>query len=370
MSSQNIKSVLVEERSFPPSPEFTAKARLKPADVAALRREAAADHVGFWARQARSELRWHKPFTVTLDDSQAPNYRWFTDGELNVSYNCLDVHLEERGHKTAVTFVGEPGDVRHVSYRELHADVCRFANALLAQGVKAGRPRGHLHAADARSRRRHACLRAHRRHPLRGVRRLLGAVAARSHRRCRRRHAHHRRRRLARRQDRRAQGSRRQGAVPGLRHHPQRHRAQAHRPRRAHEERARPLVARRGRRPAAGVRAGLGRRRTSAVPAVHLRLHRQAQGHPARQRRLSTGREAHQQVGVRSQRRRRVLVHGRHRLGHRPQLRGLRSAGRGRHHRAVRRRADHSRIRDASGRSASRWASPFSTRRPPRSARS
>ena len=138
MSSQNIKSVLVEERSFPPSPEFTARARLKPADAAALRREAAADHVGFWARQARSELRWHKPFTVTLDDSQAPNYRWFTDGELNVSYNCLDIHLEERGHKTAVTFVGEPGDVRHVSYRELHADVCRFANALLAQGVKAG----------------------------------------------------------------------------------------------------------------------------------------------------------------------------------------------------------------------------------------
>jgi acetyl-CoA synthetase len=138
MSSQNIKSVLVEERSFPPSAEFTASARLKPADVAALRREADADHLKFWARQARSELRWHKPFTVTLDDSQAPNYRWFTDGELNVSYNCLDVHLEERGHKTAVTFVGEPGDVRHVSYRELHADVCRFANALLAQGVKAG----------------------------------------------------------------------------------------------------------------------------------------------------------------------------------------------------------------------------------------
>ncbi|HEU4778975.1 MAG TPA: acetate--CoA ligase [Steroidobacteraceae bacterium] len=138
MSSQNIKSVLIEERSFPPSPEFAARARIKPADVAALRREAAADHLGFWARQARSELRWHKPFSVTLDDSQAPNYRWFTDGELNVSYNCLDVHLEERGHKTAVTFVGEPGDVRHVSYRELHADVCRFANALLAQGVKSG----------------------------------------------------------------------------------------------------------------------------------------------------------------------------------------------------------------------------------------
>ncbi len=138
MSNQNIKSVLIEERQFAPSTEFTAKSRLKAADVATLRAEAAKDHEGFWARQARSELRWHKPFSVTLDAADAPNYRWFTDGELNVSYNCLDVHLEERGHKTAVTFVGEPGDVRHVSYRELHADVCRFANALLAQGVQAG----------------------------------------------------------------------------------------------------------------------------------------------------------------------------------------------------------------------------------------
>jgi acetyl-CoA synthetase len=138
VNNQNIQSVLVEERSFPPSDEFTATARLKPADVAALREEAARNHKGFWARQAQKELRWHKPFSITLDDSRAPNYRWFTDGELNVSWNCLDVHLEERGHKTAITFVGEPGDVRHVSYRALHADVCRFANALSSLGVKAG----------------------------------------------------------------------------------------------------------------------------------------------------------------------------------------------------------------------------------------
>ena len=103
-----------------------------------MRSEAASNYKGFWARQAQTELRWHKPFSVTLDESQAPNYRWFTDGELNVSWNCLDVHLEERGHKTAVTFVGEPGDVRHVSYRELHADVCRFANGLTSLGVKSG----------------------------------------------------------------------------------------------------------------------------------------------------------------------------------------------------------------------------------------
>ena len=138
VNSQNIESVLVEKRRFPPSEAFTAGARLKPADVAALREEAAHNYKGFWATQAQKELRWHKPFSVTLDESHAPNYRWFTDGELNVSHNCLDVHLEERGHKTAVTFVGEPGDVRHVSYRELHADVCRFANALKARGVQQG----------------------------------------------------------------------------------------------------------------------------------------------------------------------------------------------------------------------------------------
>ena len=138
MSQQNIESVLVEERSFTPSPEFTARARIKTAELAALKADAAANYKGFWARQAQSELRWHKPFSVTLDESNAPNYRWFVDGELNVSWNCLDVHLEERGHKTAITFVGEPGDVRHVSYRELHADVCRFANALSSLGVKHG----------------------------------------------------------------------------------------------------------------------------------------------------------------------------------------------------------------------------------------
>jgi acetyl-CoA synthetase len=138
MANKNIVSVLLEERSFAPPPEFTQQARLKPADVEKLREHAAKDHVGFWAELARKELHWQTPFTVTLDDSQAPNYRWFTDGRLNVSYNCLDVHLKERGDKTALIFEGEPGDVRHVSYRELHAEVCRFANALKAQGVSSG----------------------------------------------------------------------------------------------------------------------------------------------------------------------------------------------------------------------------------------
>jgi acetyl-CoA synthetase len=138
MATRNIESVLSEERSFPPSAEFAARARIKASDLQELHRQAQADPLGFWAEQARQELVWQKPFTQVLDDSRAPNYGWFTDGELNVSVNCLDVHLAERGHKTAIIFEGEPGDTRRLSYRELHAEVCRFANALLAQGVQRG----------------------------------------------------------------------------------------------------------------------------------------------------------------------------------------------------------------------------------------
>src|SRR6266404_534817 len=138
MADKNIQSALLETRSFPPPPAFAARARIKPADLENLRKRARDDHVGFWADLASQELSWHTPFTVTLDDTHAPNYRWFSDGRLNASYNCLDVHLNERGHKTAVIFEGEPGDVRRLSYRELHAQVCRFANALKAQGVTRG----------------------------------------------------------------------------------------------------------------------------------------------------------------------------------------------------------------------------------------
>ncbi len=138
MSDKNIESTLHEQRVFPPSAEFKARARVSAAELDLMHRRAAADPLGFWAEQARNEVWWKKPFTVTLDDSQAPNYRWFTDGELNVSWNCLDLHLAERGHKTAIIFEGEPGDTRRISYRELYADVCRFANVLTSLGVVAG----------------------------------------------------------------------------------------------------------------------------------------------------------------------------------------------------------------------------------------
>ncbi|NCW20514.1 MAG: acetate--CoA ligase [Gammaproteobacteria bacterium] len=136
--NKNIESVLTESRVFAPPPAFVAQATLKAQDLEALHRRAAADPQKFWADLARTEIAWHKPFTVTLDDSAAPNFRWFTDGELNVSYDCLDVHLERNADQLAILFEGEPGDVRKLTYRELHAEVCRFANALKARGIGRG----------------------------------------------------------------------------------------------------------------------------------------------------------------------------------------------------------------------------------------
>ena len=134
-----IESVLQENRVFPPSEETVKNAVISGmAAYEALCKEADQDYAGFWARLAREHLAWKQPFSQALDESNAPFYKWFADGELNVSYNCLDVHLAEHGHRTALIFEGEPGDQRRLSYRELHAEVCRFANTLKAQGVRCG----------------------------------------------------------------------------------------------------------------------------------------------------------------------------------------------------------------------------------------
>ncbi|MEO7385317.1 MAG: acetate--CoA ligase, partial [Gammaproteobacteria bacterium] len=134
----NIESVLHESRRFPPPAAFTAAARIQPADFAALKAEAERDPVAYWGRLAREELRWHVPFSTVLDDSKAPNFQWFTDGEINACFNCLDVHLGVRGDKPAIVFEGEGGDNRTLTYRQLTAEVCQFANALKALGVWPG----------------------------------------------------------------------------------------------------------------------------------------------------------------------------------------------------------------------------------------
>ena len=101
--------------------------------------EADADHSGYWSRLAREFVSWKTPFTKGLDDSQAPFFKWFEDGTLNVSHNCLDRQVERGlGDKTALIFEADDGQVTHVSYADLLARTCQLANALRASGVQRG----------------------------------------------------------------------------------------------------------------------------------------------------------------------------------------------------------------------------------------
>jgi acetyl-CoA synthetase len=135
-----IESVMHENRVFPPPAEFAAKARLGSMEAYnAMCRDAEKDDAEFWAKQARSEILWKKPFTRALDESKAPFYRWFDDGTLNVSYNCLDRHLSNgNADKVALIFEADGGDVARVTYRDLYHRVCRLANAIKAMGYRKG----------------------------------------------------------------------------------------------------------------------------------------------------------------------------------------------------------------------------------------
>src|SRR5262244_3557422 len=135
----HIESVLQEDRLFPPSPDFVKQANVSGmAAYQALCDEAERDFEGCWARLARENLAWHKPFTRTLDQSKAPFYRWFYDGELNASYNCLDRHLKTQPDKTAIVFEADDGKVTKITYKQLYQRVCQFANALKSLGIKQG----------------------------------------------------------------------------------------------------------------------------------------------------------------------------------------------------------------------------------------
>ena len=123
-----------ENRHFAPSEAFAKNAIAQPG----LYADAKADRLGFWAKQAR-ELHWHKPFTQTLDFSNPPFAKWFADGQLNISFNCLDRHvLAGNGDRTALLFEGEPGDTKKISYAELTREVKKAANTLTSLGIKAG----------------------------------------------------------------------------------------------------------------------------------------------------------------------------------------------------------------------------------------
>ena len=132
--SENIENLLHEERLFTPSEQFAAQANA----TGELFDEADDDFVAYWMRQATERIDWITPPTVGLDASNPPFYQWFTDGELNISANCLDRHLADGGDKVAYHWIGEPGDTRTITFADLAAEVNRFANGLRSLGVEKG----------------------------------------------------------------------------------------------------------------------------------------------------------------------------------------------------------------------------------------
>ena len=139
MSQAAIESTLQEERLFYPAPEFSKLAHIKKMeDYQQIYDQAKADPATFWAALACQELHWFKPWSQVLD-WQPPAVRWFVGGQLNMSYNCLDRHLDTwRRDKPALIWEGEPGDSRTFTYAQLHQEVCQMANVLKHLGVQKG----------------------------------------------------------------------------------------------------------------------------------------------------------------------------------------------------------------------------------------
>ena len=162
---------MLDIEQFPPPDDFRKHALVQDES---MYEEAAKDLEGFWQRQADELIDWVEKPTQTLDESNAPFYKWFADGKLNVSYNCLDRHVEAgNGDRVAYHWRGEEGEERDITYAELHRDVQRFANALKAHGIGKGDVVGiylpmipEVSGLDAR-------VRPHRRSAQRRLRRLL-----------------------------------------------------------------------------------------------------------------------------------------------------------------------------------------------------
>ena len=135
------KVIMTKPQLFAPSEETVSQAHIDAAGYEALYAQSLEDNDSFWAEHAR-RIDWMKPFTTISDVSYNKpdvHIKWFEDGTLNASANCLDRHLEKRGDQTAIIWEGDdPADSKHITYKEMHADVCRFANALKARGIKKG----------------------------------------------------------------------------------------------------------------------------------------------------------------------------------------------------------------------------------------
>src|ERR1700728_526877 len=134
----NLSSILREHRVFPPPPEFAAKAHVKSLEeYDALYRRSIQDTQKFWAEIA-AELHWFAPWTSVLE-WKLPIAKWFVGGKINLCYNCVDRHaLSDRKDKVAILWEGEPGEIRRLTYRELHSEVQKFSNVLKGLGIRKG----------------------------------------------------------------------------------------------------------------------------------------------------------------------------------------------------------------------------------------
>lgn len=137
--THNIDNVMHENRRFPPSDAFRQRSHIPSWEAyQTLYRQSIDDWEGFWKQQAETELHWMKPFETVFRKTE-DSVEWFGGGQTNVSYNCLDAHLEAGlGDRVAIIWEGEPGEIVRLTYRELHAHVCRFANGLKSLGVERG----------------------------------------------------------------------------------------------------------------------------------------------------------------------------------------------------------------------------------------
>ncbi len=136
----SINNILEEKRIFPPSKKFAEKSNISTKEeLLSLKKQASDNPIQFWESFAKSELDWLEPFQTVLDNENAPFFKWFKEGKLNITYNCLDRHIKRGlGGKTALIWEGEPGDSKKYTYEELLKEVCKTANALKAIGVKKG----------------------------------------------------------------------------------------------------------------------------------------------------------------------------------------------------------------------------------------
>jgi hypothetical protein len=320
--------VKMSEKIYGVSADWAKRAFIDEAKYGEMYARSVSDPNGFWAEQAK-RLGWIKPFHKVENASFAPgkiSIKWFEDGVLNVAWNCIDRHLDKRGDQTAIIWEGDdPSQSRHITYRQLHDEVCKMANILRTRNVKKGdRVTIYLPMIPEAAYAMLACARIGAIHSVVFAGFSPDSLAQRITD-CQSR--------IVITADEGLRGGKKVPlkanvdtaiAKSGGRYEPL----------------ARPLVSRRRRDGDHGMPVRTDARRGSAVHPLYLGLDRPAQGRAAHLGRLSGVRVDDASIRVRLSRRRHLLVHRRRRLGHRPQLYSLWAAGERRDHADVRRRAE------------------------------